>query len=367
MAAGILADSPKITMERCFLVAREGDPMHRRDMRREPYRWQYEFGLERRWWVLLLCALILTLGFAAPAAARDMEGCLICHGDPNFVDTSPAEGQDPSLYVDAEVFAQSVHANNPCSSCHRGFVLTIPQHQLDATKSFKQVAIEACESCHPQEFMQYQTSTHARSYYQNDAGPICISCHGSHAIRRVRLGEESADFKMSMARDSCGRCHAEKFEQAREEFHFKALSLGYERAATCFDCHGFHDNLSLKSGEEETLQACQQCHPGATEGFTYFQMHLDEGFKNAWWGVRAVYLFFSTLLIVVLVVGIAYTTVHFQKETRMMLGVFGRGLGRLFGFIRALEDESVRGAVEEQVSTSDEQRVRDTDDEKGGE
>lgn len=340
--------------------------MHRRTRGRGRSRTVFESRPARRWWLLLVCAAALTFGLGAPAAARDVEGCLICHGDPNFVDTTPVAGQDPSLYVDPEMFAGSVHAANACSSCHRGFVLTIPQHQIDATKSFKQVAIEACESCHPDAFMEYQTSTHAKFYYQNDAGPICISCHGSHAIRRVRLGEESADFKMSMARDSCGRCHEEKFEQAREEFHFKALSLGYERAATCFDCHGFHDNLSLKSGEEETIQACRQCHPGATEGFTYFQMHLDEGFKNAWWGVRAVYLFFSTLLIVVLVVGIAYTTVHFQKEVRVLLGVFGRGLARLFGFIRALEDESVRGAVDDHVASSDENRSTDDNADKRG-
>ncbi|HZJ02797.1 MAG TPA: cytochrome c3 family protein [Thermoleophilia bacterium] len=342
--------------------------MHRRSTGRGRPRALVESRPARRWLVLLLCVVALTLGLVGPAAARDREGCLICHGDPNFVDTTPVEGQDPSLYVDPETFAQSVHANNACSTCHRGFVLTIPQHQIDATKSFKQVAIEACESCHPEAFMQYQTSTHAKFYYQNDAGPICISCHGSHGIRRVRLGQESADFKMSMARDSCGRCHEEKFEQAREEFHFKALSLGYARAATCFDCHGFHDNLALKSGEEETLEACQECHPGATEGFTYFQMHLDAGFQNTWWGVRAVYLFFSTLLIVVLVVGIAYTTVHFQKETRIMLGVAGRGLGRFFGFIRALEDESVREAVGDRVAADEESRSATSNDAgKGGE
>lgn len=324
----------------------------------------------RRWLplVLLVTMLVVLFGASGDAWARDIEGCLICHGDPNFVDTTPTEGVDPSLYVDPEMFGKSVHADNACSSCHRGFVLTIPQHQVDVDKDFRQVAIEACESCHPEAFMQYQTSGHAKLYYQDDAGPICISCHGSHAIRRVRLGQESADFKMSMARDSCGRCHKDKFEQAREEFHFKALSLGYERAATCFDCHGFHDNLALHSGEPETVEACRKCHPGANSGFTYFQMHLEEGLKNAWWGVRAVYLFFSTLLIVVLVTGIAYTTVHLQKETRIMLGVAGRGLGRLFGFIRALEEESVREAMEDRAAAKEEKKAADrSDDEEGGE
>ena len=292
----------------------------------------------------LLAVLVLGL-FVGVASAQDVEGCLICHGDPNFTDPTPPEdqeGADLSLYVDSEQFLSSVHDKLKCSDCHKGFLLTIPNHQLDMDKDFRQVAIEACEGCHQEAFQQYQTSDHAQRFYEDQAGPICISCHGSHAIRRVNLGEESADFKMSMARDSCGQCHEDKFEQASHEFHFKALSLGYERAATCFDCHGFHDNLALTSGEPETVEACRQCHPGANKGFTYFQMHLQEGFQNAWWGVRVVYYFFSTLLVVVLVTGIAYTTVHFQKETRTILGVFGRGAGRLFGFIRHLEEESVK-------------------------
>ncbi|MCL4368615.1 MAG: cytochrome c3 family protein [Actinobacteria bacterium] len=311
--------------------------------------------------LLPVLTLALVLGMAGTALALDVEGCLICHGDPNFTNPTPAAGEPTSLYVNSKAFESSVHGGNKCSSCHKGFLLTIPQHTEQTGKDFRQVAIEACEGCHQKEFMQYQTSSHAKLYYQDQAGPICISCHGSHEIRKVSLGKETADFKMSMARDSCGRCHKDKFEKAKHEFHFKALSLGYARAATCFDCHGFHDNLALKAGTQETLTQCRQCHPGATLGFTYFQMHLDEGFQNAWWGVRVVYLFFSVLLVVVLVVGIAYTTVHFQKETRTVLGVIGRGMGRLFGFIRALEDESVRDKISDDVDGgSSEGRGADT-------
>lgn len=299
----------------------------------------------------VLAALVLVLlPGQGTALALDPEGCLICHGDPNFQDpTPPVEGEERSLFVDPQKFSSSVHGGKACQDCHKGFLLTIPQHQKDESKDFRQVAIEACEGCHQKEFMEYQTSDHARRFYaDHDKGPICISCHGSHEIRKVNLGKETADFKMSMAEDSCGRegCHPDKFAEAKHEFHFKALSLGYERAATCFDCHGFHENLALKSGEEETVEQCRQCHPGANAGFTYFQMHLDEGFQNAWWGVRVVYYFFSTLLVVVLVTGIAYTTVHLQKETRTMMGVMGRGLGRMFGYIRALEEESVREKVQ---------------------
>lgn len=292
------------------------------------------------------------------ALALDEEGCLICHGDPNFEDSSPAEGEGPrSLYVDPAAFKESVHGENACSSCHRGFLLTIPQHTDPSQddKDFRHVAIEACEECHQKEFQEYLTSDHAQRFYADeDVGPICISCHGSHEVRQVNLNQETAEFKMSMAQDSCGRCHMDKFKSAKHEFHFKALSLGYERAATCFDCHGFHTNLALHSGEEETVEACKQCHPGANEGFTYFQMHLEEGFENAWWGVRAVYYFFNTLLVVVLVTGIAYTTVHLQKEMRTILGVVGRGFGRMFGYIRALEEESVRERVYESRRSDEE-------------
>lgn len=320
----------------------------------------------RRLEAVLGLALLLCLAVAWPAAARDVEGCLICHGDPDFVDTTPTEGGPKSLYVDSATFVESVHGELACSACHKGFVLTIPQHQVDVEKDFRQVAIEACEACHPDAFMSYQTSSHAKFYYQDEAGPICISCHGSHAIKRVRLGEETAEFKMEMARDSCGRCHEDYFDRARDEFHIKALNLGYERAATCFDCHGYHENLALHSGEPETVEACRQCHPGANAGFTYFQMHLEPHFLNAWWGVRAVYLFFSTLLIVVLVVGIAYTTVHLQKETRIILGVMGGGLGRLFGFIRALEEESYRSTGESDHEREPDKPTRSGADEEGG-
>lgn len=324
-------------------------------------------------------ALVVALGVlfvlaclvgAVPAWAADSEGCLICHSDPDFTNPTPAEGEPTSLYVDSKKFAGSVHGKLACSSCHKGFVNMIPAHQQDPTKDYREVAIEACETCHPEAYAAYQTSAHAKLFYRDQAGPTCISCHGSHEIRRVRLGQESADFKMSMARDSCGRCHKDKFEKASHELHFKALSLGYARAATCFDCHGFHDNLALKSGDAQTVKQCRQCHPGATAGFTYFQMHLDPGFENAWWGVRVVYLFFSTLLIVVLVTGIAYTTVHLQKETRTVLGVMGRGLGRLFGFIRALEEETTRahgegGGEHEQPPPGDGETIDDRPDDHG--
>lgn len=308
---------------------------------------------------LLVVTLALLLAMTGSALALDQEGCLICHGDPNFTNPNPREGYPTSLHVDSAAFAKSVHSKNKCSSCHKGFTLSMPQHQTDPSKDYKAVAIEACEGCHKKEFMAYQTSAHAKMYFGSDTGPICISCHGSHEIKKVQLGSETAEFKMSMARDSCGRCHQDKFEKAMHEFHFKALSLGYARAATCFDCHGAHQNLALKSGEEETVKQCRQCHPGATKGFTYFQMHLEENFSNAWWGVQIVYRFFSTLLLVVLVTGIAYTTIHFQKEIRIMLGVAGRGLGRLFGFIRALEEESAREKVDDEPNGHDSAPGRD--------
>ena len=161
-------------------------------------------------------------------------------------------------------------------------------------RTTRQVAIEACEGCHQKEFMQYQTSSHAKLFYQDEAGPICISCHGSHEIRKVSLGEETADFKMSMARDSCGRCHKDKFEKATPRVPLQGPLARLRTGGDLLRLPRVPRQPRLEVGSKSRLSnSASSVIPGATAGFTYFQMHLDEGFQNAWWGVRVVYLFFS--------------------------------------------------------------------------
>ena len=253
--------------------------------------------------------------------------------------------------MDPAAFAKSVHGKNKCTSCHKGFGLSIPQHQVDPNKDYKEVAIESCEGCHSKEFMQLP-----------DVGPR------QEVLRRQ--GRAHLHLLSRVARHQAGaagrgdrRVQDEHGSRTPAAAATRTSSRRPSTSSTSRPCRSAMPGpppasiataptRTFRSSPEqdETVQQCRQCHPGATKGFTFFQMHLDENFQNAWWGVRVVYLFFSTLLLVVLVIGIAYTTIHFQKEMRTMLGVAGRGMGRLFGFIRALEEESVRDKISDDVN-----------------
>ena len=64
--------------------------------------------------------------------AVDPEGCLICHGDPELHQPDPCRRANrPRSTSTPTTFKSSVHGDNKCSSCHKGFLLTIPQHTED--------------------------------------------------------------------------------------------------------------------------------------------------------------------------------------------------------------------------------------------
>ena len=88
-----------------------------------------------------------------------------------------------------------------------------------------------------------------------------------------------------MASDvSCGKCHADRLEHYRETYHGKAMALGKSSTASdvaaCYDCHGHHDVLPISNpasrlSKTNILATCQQCHPGASIGFTQYKPHAN--------------------------------------------------------------------------------------------
>ena len=51
------------------------------------------------------------------SAAQEDEECLFCHAEAGLTKETP-DGKVKSLYVDADVFANSLHGENGCTSCH---------------------------------------------------------------------------------------------------------------------------------------------------------------------------------------------------------------------------------------------------------
>lgn len=134
-----------------------------------------------------------------------------------------------------------------------------------------------CQSCHPQEYADWQNTVHARaaldpafkaqfdkSHNQGDClkchttgfdkdsgkfvweGVTCEACHGPY-----KPGHPAAEtMQLPMESDTCRLCHQAAFEEWEKSKHA-------QKNIECFDCHRAHTQ-GLRTGGAETL--CAACH-----------------------------------------------------------------------------------------------------------
>ena len=67
--------------------------------------------------ILLVFAILLIVLQSSPALCANDEDCLDCHGERDFV--AERNGKEVSLYINGKVFADSIHGDNGCVSCHK--------------------------------------------------------------------------------------------------------------------------------------------------------------------------------------------------------------------------------------------------------
>ncbi len=174
-----------------------------------------------------LAAAIATMVCTAVTRAQDTAkpanaACFACHGVEGLSATRP-DGISRQLFVSQEKFAASVHGKVlQCVDCHSE-ITQVPHATSDKT-------------------------TAARS--------------------KTRLAINK----------NCGNCHPKDWLSYTETYHGQVLALGFDEAATCFDCHGAHDIQPVKSrlpgnARDNMLKSCQACHQNATPGFATFQPH----------------------------------------------------------------------------------------------
>jgi len=165
-----------------------------------------------------------------------------------------------------------------CNDCHgvhgikRGVDRDSPINHANVAKT--------CGKCHVKVEEIYNHSVHGQLLAKGDPrGPVCTDCHTAHGI------EPPADGHFKTASDQmCGKCHADRLEHYRDTYHGKAMALGKPGTAAdvaaCYDCHGHHDVLPPSDPASHLSKAnivgtCQQCHPGATAGFTEYKPHAN--------------------------------------------------------------------------------------------
>ena len=236
--------------------------------------------------------------------------CFACHGD-DVHGMLPADDSRSPMFLDHQVqtcggcheqdlktYEKSVHGKGlyksglvvtaACSHCHGAHGIYYAADRR-STLHVSNVAA-TCAECHRSIEERLQASVHGRG---NGPGgvmekpapggkwkrkPSCTDCHQGHHL----LDPALAPFRFQLA-NRCGNCHPDLSASYAMSLHGELTRLGYEPAARCSDCHGFHDILpvgdpqSRLAAGENRLATCssEKCHVNAVENFSDFDPHAN--------------------------------------------------------------------------------------------
>jgi len=232
--------------------------------------------------------------------------CGICH----FL------GRDGAPRKQAQEYKQSVHNRiagvgatrvPTCQTCHGTHAMLSSADPRSSTNRRNIAAL--CSQCHPEEYRAYKKSIHAVALEVNlnFKAPTCFDCHLEHLIPPT--GNDA--WKLSLIKQ-CGTCHQEQINTYRKTYHGKVTKLGYASMAKCSDCHGSHEILAVTDdnsplAQNQILSTCKKCHAGATQGFTKFYAHAEEGDRRRYPIMFYTFVFMTTLLISVFAFFLTHT------------------------------------------------------------
>jgi len=303
--------------------------------------------LRRALWALALTCAVLTGGLGllpgAAAASSNAAGtsptgtggsalnpsgndeCYACHGQkpvdgtitvdgkqvPAYVEVN---GEKKSIYVDEQVMRASRHGQLACTSCHIGF--NAGMHPASVTEGWLKTAkFSACGDCHGAEDKMYQQSFHGNLVLTKDASnaPLCADCHDAHNI----VPPGTPEFrKQSVA--MCTRCHGGAETTYLDSYHGKAFTLGDEKTAACYDCHGGHrilppsDPASTVS-KQNVIKTCAKCHPGANANFAQFKVHVNPQSPRSSWQIWFFWIAYVLLIAVVFSFAFVHTSLYIYR------------------------------------------------------
>ncbi len=127
------------------------------------------------WSFLLLMVLAVPLS----ASAMEMDDCLGCHGD--------ADEVGDELFIDADKFTPTVHAEMGCMTCHESVTDEHPDDGEAVTRA-------DCLDCHEELGGQYMATEHAEN-------AVCSDCHNPHQVHGI---EAVSGPEMNQ---QCSQCH----------------------------------------------------------------------------------------------------------------------------------------------------------------
>jgi nitrate/TMAO reductase-like tetraheme cytochrome c subunit len=187
---------------------------------------------------------------------RSSEYCLGCHM--NDLSMTFRNGEDQSVQIDPESMKKSVHNKLYCSDCHFGF--SHEEHPIRTFKSTRDYTIAAAESCRRCHFDKYTKTLESIHYAMLSQGnlqaPVCVDCHGAHAI--TRTGKER-----TWSAKRCEKCHGNIYTTYAASVHGSALFQDHNQdVPVCADCHRAHniEDPRIFDYRENIPQMCGNCH-----------------------------------------------------------------------------------------------------------
>jgi cytochrome b subunit of formate dehydrogenase len=216
-----------------------------------------------------LKVLFFVLLFLFFVIAQDNEYCLECHSDEDLIKIVN-DSIEVSLYVNENMFENSIHVDFSCTDCHQ---ISIDDHPDEGS-----VGEILCASCHDDVQEEYLGSIHGTSHLAGiQLAATCADCHGKHDIRPSD-DPESKTYHANLAH-TCGNCHSKPeinlllgsrnidrvklYENSVHGMRIKADPAA--QAATCTDCHGYH-NIQPAIKPDAPLntlnipETCGKCH-----------------------------------------------------------------------------------------------------------
>lgn len=238
------------------------------------------------------------------SGAEPRVSCKDCHGTHDvasprlagskFSENRVTESCGKCHAKEVESYAGSVHGKAlaatakgapTCVSCHPPNV-AITGGSADAL-SVKAAQARVCQGCHldsasardgmsPSTALvpSWDRSAHGTRLQHGDAAAAnCVSCHGSHGIRKK--SEPGSTVGKDSIAGTCAKCHLAIETTFNHSVHGMARTSSKTDSMTCATCHSEHAKLGpvdTKSGAEAkpaTAQACARCHDPVTFSGTY--------------------------------------------------------------------------------------------------
>jgi len=182
--------------------------------------------------------------------------CLGCHS--HTLSLTFGNGVSGAMQVHADVLEKSIHGSLRCVDCHFGF--SGSEHPERSFFSPRDMTISHADSCRRCHFDKYTRSLESIHYAQLSQGnlkaPVCVDCHGSHAI------QGGIKDKIASA-GRCRKCHEDIYDTYAKSVHGKVLLEGVSAPANSSNSSNFFANgnaVIFPGAYNQDVPVCADCH-----------------------------------------------------------------------------------------------------------